>query len=59
MRRRWLTTLGAIQAVGLTSLSQRISNLRRQGYEFDQKVVVTTTGSRVAAYKLRKEPASA
>jgi hypothetical protein len=59
MRRRWLTTLDAINAVGLTSLSQRISNLRRAGWEFDQRVVVTATGSRVAAYKLRKEPANA
>ena len=56
MRRRWLTTLDAIHAVGLSSLSQRISTLRRQGYEFDQRTVVTATGSRVASYKLRKEP---
>lgn len=56
MRRRWLTTLDAINAVGLSSLSQRISNLRRKGYEFNQRVVVTASGSRVAAYKLRKEP---
>ena len=56
MRRRWLTTLDAIHAVGLSSLSQRVSRLRRQGYEFDQRVVVTATGSRVAAYKLRKAP---
>lgn len=59
MRRRWLTTLDAINACGLSSLSQRISVLRRRhGYEFDQRVVVTATGSRVAAYKLRKAPES-
>ena len=57
MRRRWLTTLDAINACGLSSLSQRVSNLRRKGYEFDQRVVVTSTGSRIAAYKLRKVPA--
>ena len=56
MRRRWLTTLDAINACGLSSLSQRISVLRRQGYEFDQRLVVTGSGSRVAAYKLRKVP---
>ena len=58
MRRRWLTTLDAINACGLSSLSQRVSGLRRKGYEFDQRVFVTATGSRVAAYKLRKEPES-
>ena len=54
MRRRWLTTLDAIHACGLSSLSQRVSVLRRKGWEFDQRVVVTSTGSRVAAYKVRK-----
>lgn len=56
MRRRWLTTLDAINAVGLSSLSQRISVLRRKGYEFEQRTVVTATGSRIAEYKLRKAP---
>lgn len=55
MRRRWLTTLDAINACGLSSLSQRVSVLRRKGWEFDQRVVVTSTGSRVAAYKVRKD----
>ena len=54
MRRRCLTTLDAIHACGLSSLSQRVSVLRRKGWEFDQRVVVTSTGSRVAAYKVRK-----
>ena len=54
MRRRWLTALDAIHACGLSSLSQRVSVLRRKGWEFDQRVVVTSTGSRVAAYKVRK-----
>ena len=52
----WLTTLDAINACGLSSLSQRISVLRRKGYEFDQRTVVTATGSRIAEYKLRKVP---
>ena len=56
MRRRWLTTLDAINACGLSSLSQRISVLRRQGWQFHQRVVVTPSGSRVAAYKLAAEP---
>ena len=54
MRRRWLTTLDAINACGPSSLSQRVSVLRRKGWEFDQRVVVTSSGSRVAAYKVRK-----
>ena len=56
MRRRWLTTLDAINACGLSSLSQRVSVLRRKGWEFDQRVVVTASGSRVAAYRVRKAP---
>ena len=57
MRRRWLTTLDAINACGLSSLSQRVSRLRSQGWQFDQRVVVTPSGSRVAAYNVRKVPA--
>lgn len=56
MRRRWLITLDAITACGLSSLSQRISVLRRQGWEFKQRTVTTASGSRVAAYKLAKAP---
>lgn len=56
MRRRWLTTLDAINACGLSSLSQRISVLRRQGWQFKQRTVVTASGSRVAAYKFVSEP---
>ena len=56
MRRRWLTTLDAINACGMSSLSQRVSVLRRKGWEFDQRVVVTASGSRVAAYRVRKAP---
>lgn len=56
MRNRWLTTLDAIFMCGLSSLSQRISDMRKQGYVFKQKTVVTRTGSRVAAYKLVRSP---
>ena len=56
MRRRWLTTLDAINACGLSSLSQRISVLRKQGWQFKQRTVTTPSGSRVAAYKLLSEP---
>lgn len=56
MRRRWLSTLDAINACGLSSLSQRISNLRRQGWKFKQRTIVTSTGSRVAEYKFLSEP---
>jgi len=59
MRRRFLTTLDAVQSCGLSSLSQRVSVLRRKGWEFDQRVVVTASGSRVAAYRVRKAPANA
>ena len=59
MRRRWLTTLDAINACGLSSLSQRISVLRRQVWKFKQRTVVTASGSRVAAYKFVSEPRKA
>lgn len=56
MRRRWLTALDAINACGLSSLSQRISVLRRQGWKFHQRTVTTPSGSWVAADKLAGEP---
>ena len=57
MRRRWLTTLDAINACGLSSLSQRVSVLRSKGWKFDQRTVVTPSGSRVAAYRNPRAPA--
>lgn len=51
MLRRWLTTLDAINACGLSSLSQRISVLRRQGWQFHQRVVVTPSGSRLTSWR--------
>ena len=52
---QYVTPLIALQHVGILSLSQRISEWRRKGYEFHQRVV-TFDGSRVAAYRLRKAP---
>lgn len=60
LRRRWVTPLVALQSVGVLSLSQRISEWRRyDGLEFDQRTVVTSSGARVAAYRLRSRKASA
>jgi hypothetical protein len=51
--RRWVTPIVALQSVGIMSLSQRVSEWRRQGLEFDQRTVLTDSGARVAAYRLR------
>lgn len=60
LRRRWVTPLVALQSVGVLSLSQRISEWRRyDGLEFDQRTVVTDSGARVAAYRLRSRKAGA
>ena len=55
LRCQYVTPLIALQHVGILSLSQRVSEWRRQGYEFHQRVVHSGT-SRVAAYKLQKAP---
>jgi hypothetical protein len=51
----WVTPIVALQKVQCLSLAQRISQWRSQGYEFDQRVVHTPKGARVAAYRLRKK----
>lgn len=53
LSRRWVTPVIALQWVGILSLSQRISEWRREGLEFDQRTVQTPSGARVAAYRLR------
>lgn len=53
LSRRWVTPIIALQAVGIMSLSQRVSEWRRAGLEFDQRTVVTESGARVASYRLR------
>ncbi len=54
---QWVTPVVALQRVGILSLSQRISEWRRKGMEFDPRVVVTLSGARVAAYKLMRRGA--
>lgn len=54
--RQWVTPLDALQKVGVLSLAQRVSEWRRKGYEFHQREVHTSSGSRVAAYRLAKAP---
>lgn len=56
LQRRWMTPLDALNAVGIISLSQRVSEWRRQGYVFAQREVRTEGGSRVAAYRMTGRP---
>ena len=52
LKRGWLTTLESIHEIGLSSLSQRVSVMRRQGINIIDKWVTTASGSRVKAYRL-------
>ena len=56
LARRWVTVKIAQEQCGLNSLAQRISQWRRQGYEFAQRVERIDVHTRVAAYKLTKAP---
>ena len=51
----WVTPQRALSAIGCMSLAQRVSEWRRDGYEFHQRVVVAGR-SRFAAYKLARKP---
>jgi hypothetical protein len=53
--REWVTPQSALLAVGCMSLAQRVSEWRRLGYEFNQRVMVSGR-SRFAAYRLAKKP---
>ena len=52
LMRRWLTPLEAAHQCGLLSLSQRVSELRAAGVIVADRWVVTSSGSRVKAYKI-------
>lgn len=52
LKRRWLTPLEAVHAVGLYSLSQRCGELRRAGVNVISRWVKTPSGSRVKAYRV-------
>ena len=51
--RQWVTPQIALAKVGCMSLAQRVSEWRRMGVEFDQRVLVAGR-SRFAAYRLRR-----
>lgn len=55
LRLGFCTPVDALTDCKIMSLAQRISEWRAKGYEFAQVWVKTGT-SRVAAYKLTKEP---
>lgn len=52
LKRGWLTTLQSIHEIGLSSLSQQVSKMRRQGIRIVDKWVTTDSGSRIKAYRL-------
>ena len=47
-----LTPLTAVERFECLALSQRIGELKRQGYPIQMKMVSTKTGKRVAQYSL-------
>ena len=51
LRKGWLTTLQSINEIGLSSLSQQVSKLRRRGLRIADKWVTTPSGSRIKAYR--------
>lgn len=52
LKRRWLTPLEAVHAVGLYSLSQRCGELRRSGVNVISRWVKTSGGSKVKAFRI-------
>jgi len=48
----WLTAMECAQSGGVWSLSQRVSELRRNGAVVIDKVVDLPSGSKIKAYKL-------
>lgn len=51
-----VTPLEALSRYGCLSLSQRISELRDEGYLFAEEWVRTTTGKRIKSFRLVLEP---
>lgn len=54
LKTQWTTPLEALEACGILSLAQRVSEWRRAGYVIGDKWVVTGTGARVKAYRVLK-----
>lgn len=53
--KRWLTSIESALLGCPASLSQRVGNLKSEGYQVRDKWVITEGGSRVKAYTLKKE----
>ncbi len=54
LKRQWITPLECLEQCGLMTLSQRVSEFRRDGLTIIDKWVETSSGSRVKAYRLLK-----
>jgi hypothetical protein len=52
MRRRYVTPLDALQAVGCLSLSQRAGEFAREGYRVAKRWVDLPGGKRVMSYRV-------
>ena len=56
----WITPLEAFLELGITKLATRISELKRRGFLFDQKMIEVTNRygekSHVMAYRLAELP---
>ena len=54
MAKRWVTALDSALLGCPMALSQRVGDLKRDGYKVRDKWVITQGGSRVKAYTLAK-----
>lgn len=52
LKRRYVTPLDALDAVGCLSLSQRCGEFAREGYSVAKKWVALANGKRVMAYRI-------
>jgi hypothetical protein len=54
MAKRWVTALDSALLGGPMALSQRVGDLKRDGYKVRDKWVILPSGSKVKAYTLSK-----
>ncbi|MDO9313374.1 MAG: helix-turn-helix domain-containing protein [Burkholderiaceae bacterium] len=54
LKAQWTTPIEALEACGILSLSQRVSEWRAAGVVILDKWVTTGTGARVKAYRVVK-----
>lgn len=47
-----LTVAEALQSLGIYALSQRVTDLRNQGYPIITNMIITQSGKRIARYKM-------